>query len=58
MLEPYGFFSIHKSHLVNIRQITRYLKNGVVEMSDGSEVPVSRRKREEFVEKVVNGLKK
>lgn len=52
MLSNYGFYSCHKSHLINENLIQRYLKEGLIVMSDGSEVPVSRRKKEEFLEKV------
>ena len=53
MLRSYGFYTTHKSHLINTSKITRYLKEGWVVMSDGSEVPVARRKKEEFVEQVL-----
>jgi len=56
MLQNYDFFSTHKSHLVNKNHITRYLKDGTVIMSDGSNAPVARRKKEEFMENVVKYL--
>lgn len=56
MLETYDFFSTHKSHLINKHHITRYLKDGTVIMSDGSTAPVSRRKKEEFMDQVVRYL--
>ena len=56
MLESYGFFSTHKSHLVNKSHITRYLKDGMIIFSDGSNAPVSRRRKEEFMEEVVKHL--
>lgn len=52
MLADYGFYEVHKSHLINKKHITRYLTEGIVIMSDGSRVPVARRKRHEFT----NGL--
>ena len=52
MLAGYGFYSCHKSHLINENLIDRYLKEGIIVMSDGSEVPVSRRRKEEFLEKI------
>lgn len=57
MLESYGFFSTHKSHLVNNSHITRYLKDGTVVLSDGSNAPVARRRKEDFMEQVVKYLK-
>jgi len=56
MLENYAFFSTHKSHLINTKMITKYLKEGTVVMSDGANVPVSRRKKDEFVSQVLNGF--
>jgi two-component system LytT family response regulator len=53
MLGPYSFFSPHKSHLINTTHIRRYLVEGTVIMEDDSTVPVSRRKRDEFIQKVV-----
>jgi two-component system, LytTR family, response regulator len=50
LLENYGFFSAHKSHLINMLHIKRYDKEGTVSMIDGSNVPVSRRKKQEFLD--------
>lgn len=57
MLESYGFFSTHKSHLVNNSHIIRYLKDGTIILSDGSNAPVARRRKEDFMEQVVKYLK-
>lgn len=48
MLKKYGFYSVHKSHLINPEHIHSFNRNGLLIMSDKSEVPVSRRKREAF----------
>lgn len=53
MLSSYDFYSCHKSHLINQHLIDKYLKEGSVIMSDGSHVPVARRKKEEFLEKII-----
>ncbi|MEL7124186.1 MAG: LytTR family DNA-binding domain-containing protein, partial [Bacteroidota bacterium] len=53
MLETYDFYAPHKSHLINIYHIQKYLKKGVVVMSDQVEVPVSRRKKEHFLQYVL-----
>ncbi|MFT4665373.1 MAG: hypothetical protein ACI8YQ_001791 [Polaribacter sp.] len=50
-----GFYSTHKSHLINTELISKYLKEGLVVMVDAANVPVARRKKEEFVEQVLNG---
>lgn len=51
ILQPYGFCRIHHSHLINPQQMQRYLKTegGFIQMSDGTEVPVSRQRKEEVL---------
>jgi two-component system LytT family response regulator len=51
------FFRTHKSHLINLNHVTRYLRGegGSVIMSDGSEVEVARRRKEEFLAKLNGG---
>lgn len=48
MLEPYDFYTTHRSHIINTTKIERYIKKGEVLLSDGSHVPVARRKKEVF----------
>lgn len=57
LLTPLGFFRIHHSHIVNLNQITRYVRGegGYVTMSDGSSVDVSRRRKEEFLSLLTGG---
>lgn len=52
MLENKGFFRTHKSHIINLAYMKKYIKGegGIVVMEDGSEVTVSRRRKEEFME--------
>ena len=51
LLSPAGFYRIHKSHLVNLKHIERYVQrdNGYIEMCDKSEIDISRRKKDEFL---------
>lgn len=56
MLQNYQFYSCHKSHLINVQQIKKYLKEGTVIMTDSSEIPVARRRKEDFMEKVIKHL--
>ncbi|MEM0993684.1 MAG: LytTR family DNA-binding domain-containing protein [Bacteroidota bacterium] len=58
MLENYDFYSVHRSHLVNTQWIDRYRKEGIVVLLDGTEIPVSRRRREDFLRKVMHHLRK
>jgi len=49
LLESYGFFAPHKSHLINLKKVRRYNKEGTITMLDNSFVPVSRRRKQEFL---------
>ncbi len=51
MLAPYRFFRPHKSHLINLEYITKYIRGegGVIVMADGSEVDVSRQRKQDFM---------
>jgi two-component system LytT family response regulator len=54
LLSPYNFYRIHKSHLINLSYLKKYIKGdgGRVIMNDGTELEVSRRKKEEFLVKI------
>lgn len=55
MLQGHGFFRIHSSHLVNISYILKYVKNdGTLVLQDGTELPVSRLRKDAFLD-FVNG---
>ena len=59
LLATYTFERIHKSHLINIDHLRRYVNrfSGEVEMSDGSVLPVAQRKKSSLLEMLgkVNG---
>ena len=48
------FFRVHKSYLININYVNKLLKSdgGSIEMSNGDLIPISKRKRAEFDEKM------
>lgn len=50
LLEPLGFFRSHKSSLINLRYIKKYIKGegGTIVLEDGSIVELSRRRKEDF----------
>lgn len=50
LLDSYNFYAPHKSHLINLDHIVRYDKEGFIQMSDNEQIPVSRRRRQEFLE--------
>lgn len=56
ILSDHGFFRVHNSHLVNMEYIREYVRGegGIVKMADGTQVDVSRRKKEEFLIKLKN----
>ena len=53
-LSGVDFIRVHQSHLVNVKFIDRYIKGdgGSIVMADGSEVEVSRRRKEEFLKRI------
>ena len=53
MLNEFDFVRTHKSHLVNLHHITKYVKGkgGQVQMSDNSLVDVSPTRKKELIEK-------
>lgn len=53
LLTNHGFFRIHQSYLINLRHVKKYAKGegGVVTMSNGKELAVSRRKKTLFLKK-------
>jgi two-component system LytT family response regulator len=54
VLSRWSFIRVHKSYIINLRYIKRYTKGegGIVELSDGSEVEVSRRSKNEFLKRI------
>ncbi len=56
MLSESNFFRIHQKHLVHIKYIKKYLKEdgGYVLLSDASKLEVSRRKKEDLLNKLLN----
>ncbi|HET6559563.1 MAG TPA: LytTR family DNA-binding domain-containing protein [Prolixibacteraceae bacterium] len=55
MLVPHGFFRIHRSHLISLRNVNRYLKTdgGVVEMVDKTLLPVSTKFKDELLNRIL-----
>lgn len=49
-----NFFRIHKSYLINLYHVREYVRGagGLVIMSNGIELGVSRRKKEEFLRRI------
>ncbi|MCF8368970.1 MAG: LytTR family DNA-binding domain-containing protein [Bacteroidales bacterium] len=51
LLSDRNFFRTHNSHLINLEFVKKYIRQegGAVELSDGSQVPISRGKRDLFL---------
>ncbi len=51
LLQEFGFFRTHRSHLINLSYIDHFSKKdgGYVVMKDGAQIPISRRKKDEFI---------
>ncbi len=56
LLEPMGFYRIHKSSIINLRFLKKYKKGdgGIVTMEDGTEIEVSRRRKDDFLKVLQN----
>ncbi|WP_321286562.1 LytTR family DNA-binding domain-containing protein [uncultured Sunxiuqinia sp.] len=56
LLVPHGFCRIHRSHLVNLKYVNRYLKTdgGMVELADKSQLRVSPKYKEELLDKLLH----
>ena len=51
ILAHYHFLRIHHSFLINLKEVGRYIKTegGAIEMSNGAQLPISRKKKEEVM---------
>ncbi len=54
LLPENDFIRIHHQHLINMQHVTRFLKQdgGYAVMSDGTQIEVSRRKKDAFMERL------
>lgn len=57
LLAPHGFFRVHNSSLVNIAQVSKYVRGegGYLIMNDNASIEVSRQKKDELL-KLLNRL--
>lgn len=51
MLTKYNFFRTHQSFLINLSQVIRFVRDdgGSIFMSNGASIPISRRKKDDFI---------
>lgn len=59
LLQEYSFVRIHKTHLVNLKHVVAYVKTdgGILQLSNGDKVAVSRRRKEEVQKMLKLSLK-
>jgi len=59
LLAEYNFIRVHKTHLVNLNHVSSFTKNdgGVLLLSNGDSVAISRRRKEFTLEQIRNILK-
>jgi len=52
VLQHYHFLRIHNSFIINLKQVSRYVKTegGSIEMANGTKLPISRQRREEVMQ--------
>lgn len=55
LLVSHGFFRIHRSHLISLKDVNRYLKTdgGIVEMMDKTQLPVSPKFKDELLNRLL-----
>lgn len=49
LLDDQSFYLIHKSHLINLSHIEKYLNEGFVILTNNHKLPISRNRRQEFL---------
>jgi len=53
LLSDHHFVRVHKSYLVNMDHVNKYEKEGILWMSNGEQITVSRRKKEEIRNRII-----
>lgn len=58
LLKDYSFIRVHKTHLVNLKHVVAYIKTdgGMLQLSNGDKVAVSRRRKETVQQHLKMGL--
>lgn len=54
LLENQDFYLTHKSHLINLNHTDKYLNEGYVILTNNHKIPVSRNRRNDFLENLKN----
>lgn len=49
LLQDYGFYRVHQSHLINLKEVRKYVKSdNYLLMRDGAQIQLARSRKEEF----------
>ncbi|MDF1695248.1 MAG: LytTR family transcriptional regulator DNA-binding domain-containing protein [Saprospiraceae bacterium] len=51
LLQNYPFYLSHRSHLINLKKVVRYNREGFIFLKDSSRVPLARRNKADFISK-------
>lgn len=54
LLKNQEFYLVHKSHLINMEYIEKYLNEGYVLLAENHKIPISRNRRTEFLNQLKN----
>ncbi len=49
LLKGHSFYLSHRSHLINLRKVIRYSREGYIFLNDTSKVPLARRNKADFI---------
>ncbi len=56
MLSNKSFYQVHRSHLVNLQFVSGFLNEGYITLENGDYLPISKNKRQEFIELISNTI--
>ncbi|HFS68110.1 MAG TPA: response regulator transcription factor [Flavobacteriia bacterium] len=54
ILGGHQFFQPHRSHIINLKHVTGYLKEGYIELINNTVIPLSKQKRKAFLDLMSN----
>lgn len=49
LLQDYGFYRVHQSHLINLKEVRKYVKSdNYLLMRDGAQIQLARSRKDDF----------
>ncbi|MGB1307871.1 MAG: LytTR family transcriptional regulator DNA-binding domain-containing protein, partial [Oceanihabitans sp.] len=54
LLDQNNFYLVHKSYLINLNYIEKYLNEGYIILTENHKIPVSRNRRQDFLNSLKN----